>query len=317
MDNISKVLYHLYETAIHAEPKNFVEDMIELVCQVIEFDGAFYGVGLLDPDTRSSLVIERGYVYQREDSLLNDYISLSAIDPIIKKITNGSQTPFSCAPERYYEKFKLPELQRFATRHRVKNLLIHGHFPALEQTGRWLALFRDTNFPFKSIDAFSLKSLWAHLYRAIQINLYYTLHNVHPEQTDHASGLINSHGIAEIADPAFFPLLKLEWPEHCNYYIPGPILSIVIREGIFHGRHIELCGMPHFGYLMCIAQRAPLNAALSSSERKVAYYFARGMTNKEIALELGTSPHTVRMQLKSVYRKLGVHNKIDLAHAIT
>jgi DNA-binding CsgD family transcriptional regulator len=316
MDNFLKVLNDLYGKAINAHPKDFVQDIIQLARQFIDFDGAFYGAGLFDPRTRKKFIVERGYVYQREDSLLKDYIQYSDSDPIMKKVINGSQTPFFCAPEKYYEQFPLPELAHLAARHRIKNLLIHGHFPRPEGVGRWLALFRDNSLSFESTDVSSLKILWPHLFRSIEINLHYALHNTSIEQTDHASGLVNSYGVTEAADPVFSSLLKLEWPAHCENCIPELILPTVIKEGIFHGQQINLCGVPHLGYLMCTAQRALLNAVLSSAERKVAHCFARGMTNKEIALQLGTSPHTVRMQLKSVYYKLNVHNKIGLARAM-
>lgn len=316
MDKFLEALNDLYEKAINANPKYFVLDIIKIIRGFIDFDGAFYGAGLFDPNARKNFIVERGYVYQREDSLLKDYVQFSSSDPLMKKIINGSQTPFFCAPEKYYKQFELPELARLAARHRIKNLLMHGHFPGPEGVGRWLALFRDSDLSFECTDVSSLKILWPHLFRSIQINLYYALHNKNMEQTDHASGLVNSYGVTEAADPVFFSLLQLEWPTHCGNCIPESILPTVIKEGIFHGQRINLFGVPHFGYLMCTAQRAPLNAALSFMERKVAHCFARGMTNKEIALQLGTSPHTVRMQLKSVYHKLNVHTKIGLARAM-
>lgn len=40
---------------------------------------------------------------------------------------------------------------------------------------------------------------------------------------------------------------------------------------------------------------------------------ARGMSNKQIARELGSSPNTVRNQVHSVFRKAGVANRTELA----
>jgi DNA-binding NarL/FixJ family response regulator len=44
--------------------------------------------------------------------------------------------------------------------------------------------------------------------------------------------------------------------------------------------------------------------------------FAAGKTHRNIAGSLGTSPATVRSQLQSVYAKLGVGTKIDLARRL-
>ena len=45
-------------------------------------------------------------------------------------------------------------------------------------------------------------------------------------------------------------------------------------------------------------------------------HYAEGLTHKEIAQQLGSSPSTVRTQLQSVYRRLGVHTRTQLQRAI-
>ena len=51
---------------------------------------------------------------------------------------------------------------------------------------------------------------------------------------------------------------------------------------------------------------------LSPAEAAVVAQVARGLTNGEIARALGKSIGTVKNQLCSVYRKLGVKNRIRL-----
>jgi DNA-binding NarL/FixJ family response regulator len=51
---------------------------------------------------------------------------------------------------------------------------------------------------------------------------------------------------------------------------------------------------------------------LSAAEAVVVAQLSRGLTNKEIARTLGKSVGTVKNQLSSVYRKLGVRNRIRL-----
>jgi DNA-binding CsgD family transcriptional regulator len=54
-------------------------------------------------------------------------------------------------------------------------------------------------------------------------------------------------------------------------------------------------------------------SSLSSREREIALLYARGRTSKEIADELCISPATVRNHVATVYRKLGISNKTELA----
>ncbi|MGE0790855.1 MAG: LuxR C-terminal-related transcriptional regulator [Sandaracinaceae bacterium] len=55
---------------------------------------------------------------------------------------------------------------------------------------------------------------------------------------------------------------------------------------------------------------------LSPRRREVAELAAVGATAIEIAAHMTISPHTVRQHLKSVYRELGVANRVELVRAL-
>ena len=52
-------------------------------------------------------------------------------------------------------------------------------------------------------------------------------------------------------------------------------------------------------------------SALSSRELDVLRLVARGLSNKEIAAELGITTHTVKFHLAAVLDKLGVHSRTE------
>jgi len=54
---------------------------------------------------------------------------------------------------------------------------------------------------------------------------------------------------------------------------------------------------------------APSGPPLSEREREVLEAIASGATNREIAGELFLSPHTIKAQMRSTYRKLGVSSR--------
>lgn len=56
-----------------------------------------------------------------------------------------------------------------------------------------------------------------------------------------------------------------------------------------------------------------LSRSLTPTELVVARLVAQGRTNKEVAGELVVSPKTVEFHLGSIYRKLGVRNRVELA----
>jgi len=70
---------------------------------------------------------------------------------------------------------------------------------------------------------------------------------------------------------------------------------------------------PSLGRLLG-ADRAESNTesiALTEREGQVLQLLARGLANKQIALELGISEHTVKFHISSIYTKLGVTNRTE------
>jgi DNA-binding CsgD family transcriptional regulator len=57
-------------------------------------------------------------------------------------------------------------------------------------------------------------------------------------------------------------------------------------------------------------------ADLTASEQRVAELVAAGHTNKEVAAELYISPKTVEGHLSSIYAKLGIHSRLELARRV-
>ena len=63
-------------------------------------------------------------------------------------------------------------------------------------------------------------------------------------------------------------------------------------------------------------RRAAPEGALTASERRVAELVAGGLSNKEVAARMFVSVHTVGTHLSSVYAKLGVRSRTQLARRL-
>jgi DNA-binding NarL/FixJ family response regulator len=53
---------------------------------------------------------------------------------------------------------------------------------------------------------------------------------------------------------------------------------------------------------------------ITHQEQKIVALVAQGLTNKEIARRLGTSPFTVRNQMKVIMQKLELKNRVQVAY---
>jgi DNA-binding CsgD family transcriptional regulator len=56
--------------------------------------------------------------------------------------------------------------------------------------------------------------------------------------------------------------------------------------------------------------------SLTEAERRVAYLIAYGNTNKSTAKSLGISINTVGTHLRSIYAKLGIQSRVQLANRL-
>lgn len=53
--------------------------------------------------------------------------------------------------------------------------------------------------------------------------------------------------------------------------------------------------------------------SLSSREQEVLRLLVAGKTNRQIAHVLGISPRTVEVYVSRIYKKLGVHSRVEVA----
>jgi DNA-binding NarL/FixJ family response regulator len=66
-----------------------------------------------------------------------------------------------------------------------------------------------------------------------------------------------------------------------------------------------------------VGGRAPSTGELTPTETRVAELVAEGKANKEVAVELVVSVHTVEAALTSIYRKLDVRSRTEMARKLT
>jgi DNA-binding NarL/FixJ family response regulator len=64
------------------------------------------------------------------------------------------------------------------------------------------------------------------------------------------------------------------------------------------------------------SQQLGLNVTLTRQEKRIIKLVALGARNKEIALELHISAHTVKAHLAAIFRKTQVRNRVELLRLV-
>jgi DNA-binding CsgD family transcriptional regulator len=117
-------------------------------------------------------------------------------------------------------------------------------------------------------------------------------------------------------EPEATRLLQLEWKQWSPPLLPRSLIDSLKqdKERVFVG--VSICMRASVqGKMICLRIAAKENKTmdLTTAEYRVARLAAGGLPYKEIAKQLEVSPATVRNQLHSVYKKLGISSKTALA----
>lgn len=78
-------------------------------------------------------------------------------------------------------------------------------------------------------------------------------------------------------------------------------------------RHRNQLNRPGMSGAAHAAARHKEWASLTTSEQAVCDLVAEGLTNRDVALRLHVSPHTVNTHLRHVFQKLAVSTRAELA----
>lgn len=74
--------------------------------------------------------------------------------------------------------------------------------------------------------------------------------------------------------------------------------------------------MPVQEHSMPVEERTVVDAMLTPREQQIAAAIADGRSNRDIALQLGITEQTVKNHLTSIFGKVGVGSRLQLALAM-
>lgn len=94
---------------------------------------------------------------------------------------------------------------------------------------------------------------------------------------------------------------------------PAVVTALAGRRPARSATQRELVAALARASLATAAPRATVSQPLTMGEERVAALVAQGRSNSEVAFELGLSEHTIKQHLKSIFRKLGVRGRTELA----
>jgi DNA-binding CsgD family transcriptional regulator len=120
------------------------------------------------------------------------------------------------------------------------------------------------------------------------------------------------------ADRGFDAMLQAEWPAWQGARLPEPLVAHLPRQPgqPFVGDALRILCVPVAGLFQLEARPRSLLDRLSPRELAAIRFYGAGRSHKEVAQQMDISPTTVRHYLRCAYRKLGMHDKSQIASVL-
>ena len=304
---VSDFLLELYHDASECKPDELRSRVLRNLQRFIPFDFGVWGGGWADGRLVTDLT-----VINQSEAILGDWEAVAAQDAFCDITLNhlGSTARFDDVPgyraglayNEHWRCFDASDMMATIVGEETDGYV---SFVGLCADHRPVA-FSDAERIFKQM-------LMPHLSQALRMNRELWAGRAATDRG--AVALMDREGWILCSHGPFQEFAEREWGRRIARF-PVDIMSVLKRNQRWRGKVLDLRLSPFENNYFVHLSIHPILSDLSPREREVAELFASGMSHKQVALALGTSPSTVRNQIVKVYEKLGVTSKVALASLV-
>ena len=310
LEKLSAVVLNLYRGASEQPVDAFQDWAFEQVKPVLPFDSAVWLTGTL---LNGQHAIHSQLLHRQPPQLITDWARCKDRAVFAVKVFGSPGITFNCVTSTNLG----PELAEHTRRYNIEHILATASIDPVSSLHELISIYRaDLDKPFSEEERLFQQNLVPHLAEAWRINRLTRLSKIRQPLgvANSRAAAADTKGILHLIEPGFTRLILDEWPEWRGPRLPDKLAAqIESRDRRFVGDTLVI----HFSGLndqiLLHGRKKSRVDALSKRELEVAEHFSTGHTYKEIAREAGLAPATVRNHLSSVYLKLGVDNKAELA----
>lgn len=308
---LSELLLALYGASHEAPLGEFQDKALGLIKAAVSFDSAIWGTGTMTPH---GLVYHSIHLHNEPREITAEYEHVRHQDSAaFEASTHRAMTRIFHAPTLYQDPDK-SAIRHYARRFGHQNFIISSE--AMQETGEthWLSLYRaDTEKQYTEPEQLLAAIVAPHLREALRINRVLHMERLRSREGNGAMAIVDAKGALYHTEPAFTALLQEERSLWTGSLLPQDLWQALIgNDGRYVGEAIVVRRVCVTDMMFLKARRRSVVDALSPRERTVARYLAQGLSYKEVARVLGTSPQTVRNQIQAIHTKLGVRNTAEL-----
>jgi DNA-binding CsgD family transcriptional regulator len=302
---LSEFVLTLIDKANSHTPLRFQQSMIALVRDVIVFDAAWWGWSLFRGGRISIVHTNLSSLPGEFEQAVRERL---VIDPFIRA---GRSLKLFAKSLSVDESVSDPDFKALGQEFNLTQML-NGHCNVHDGTFNFfMSLYRVGRSPaFSETEKTDFLAILRHLEQALSLSLQHDMSlRVKPH---HEWALIDHGGELFLGSPGFNAALAAT-------LLRGQKPVTRLRELAQHQRFVSREGTEFTRsrysdelWIISLQPRSPWTR-LSPKERQIAEMLSSDATAREIADQLVVSVNTVRNQTTAIYRKMGVHNKVELS----
>ena len=306
------LLLDIYRLSRETQISEFQQRVLERLRELVPFDSAWWGIVRTDGDLHSS------FPFHLPEHFAAEWECVKFEDDLADAVFNNLGVCVSIDFSR--TRTTTPAMRGLLERFNIhKALCVMSPNPAANLR-TFLSLYRGQSMPvFSERERLFTQLAMPHVWATWTSNWISQVEHIraHSSVTRMAHGIADRRATLHTAEPALIKLLQREWPQWI-----GPTLPIAVAESVRSGllvigEHIAFRALPVGGlYLIEASERSAIDR-LTARELTIAEGFGRGRSYKELALMMAVAPATIRAHLRTIYAKLGVTDKAELAMLLT
>jgi len=311
MVEVSQLLLALYSASRETPSGEFQDKALDLLKAAVSFDSAIWGTGMMTPH---GLDYHSIHLHNEPREIISEHEHVKHQDTAALEVSlHRTTTRVFHSPTLLRGRDK-SAIRDYVTRFGHQNIIISSEINQNTGYAYWVSLYRaDAERQYTEHDRQLAVIICPHLREALRINRVLHMERLRSMQVDGPMAIVDAKGAVYHTEPAFTALLQNEWSSWDGSVLPQELWQALIANGgCYAGKTIVVRRICVTDMMFLKARRRSAVDMLSARERTVAHYLARGLSHKEIARVLGTSPQTVRNQIQAIHVKLAVHNTAEL-----
>lgn len=317
MDKTVRNIYEIYENAEQLAAVDFSHWCLQHLHSNFCFDSS--AITSFIPNERGEMAlasqigqnVDSEKVRLRHEILGNESIvdgKLQTPDPLLKKMVLEHNTVHTC---------HVPEVQHTGLRHYAKLSNSQNALGASTQAGNVLFLVSawraKPQFRFGEQEIYQAAQVFPHALKALTINRKLSTHPLLDKKLSSQIYCLTNGDIIHYDEGAIY-LLRQEFPYWLAGNLPYEILSSIHTKSSYCSPKITIEVIAKQSSILHLSINSTQSSPLTKTEIRVVEMVVKYNSLKKVALEMGSSVNTIRNQVASIYKKLGITSKIELAN---